>query len=185
MQEPHSVAIRVAQPSDTEALIELYRALLAQQSEFDAGWTETRDFDWQGYIDGILRSDSQIILTAVSQREIVGFAHLRVRSSPDRRVSILRRLIRRIRTSTGRPIVTSPYGYIESVIVRPSDQRKGIGQLLMTDAESWFASRSVSRVETSYYSDNDGSRALLNKMGYRMHRVMAVKSVSGDAYPSK
>jgi ribosomal protein S18 acetylase RimI-like enzyme len=103
------------------------------------------------YIESVLSDTHHLILLAEYGERLVGSIHVSLReSSPV-------------------PILTPRvYAVIENVIVDEVFRQKGIGQMLMREAEAWAQENGASMVELNVYDFNQAAIALYERLGYHM-----------------
>jgi len=69
------------------------------------------------------------------------------------------------------------YGLIDIIFVEKSHRKQGIGKLLLQEAEKWFRSKGLSRIEATVTNTNMPSISFFKSHGYTEKRTVFEKSL--------
>ncbi len=106
----------------------------------------------------ILRAGDSIILIAEIGAVVVGFAEMYVRDDEANRYRPLRR-----------------YGHLQSLAVSEALRGRGIGALLLGEAERWATERGATEIRTEVWEFRDGPLAFYERAGYQTLRRTLIK----------
>ncbi|RLJ10139.1 MAG: hypothetical protein DRP15_01020 [Candidatus Aenigmatarchaeota archaeon] len=73
--------------------------------------------------------------------------------------------------------LTGTCGYIEHVFVRNEHRGKGLGKLLMKEAERYFKSKGIKRIRATVTLSNQTSLAMCRSLGYKEKRIILEKEL--------
>jgi RimJ/RimL family protein N-acetyltransferase len=140
-----TVTIRPAEPSDAAALVQLARAVAAEEE----GWLVTAG-EWRSpaderrYLRAIKRYPHAAVLVAEDDGQIVG------------------------RLSTARDSHPASAHVADlGLMVARGHRRHGVGRALMEAAEEWARAGGVRKLELHVFPHNEPARALYRSLGYR------------------
>jgi diamine N-acetyltransferase len=91
----------------------------------------------------------QQVLVAVMRCEVVGYAHVVIKSTPPSSYRFERR-----------------YSEIDTIAVQPAAQRLGVGRKLIEAALGWASSRHVGDHQIAVHQFNRSARALYEDLGF-------------------
>jgi ribosomal protein S18 acetylase RimI-like enzyme len=142
--------VRPAGSADADALLALYcevhdAHLAKHPDEFDALTPEEE----AGLLREFAASDPERLHVAENARGLVGCI----------RFNLLER--------RGRGRETTRYVYIDTLVVAPRWQNRGIGRALLDRAHEFARARGVHEVELHVYEFNEAGMHLYEKLGYR------------------
>lgn len=111
----------------------------------------------RGEMSELLSNDNCLLLVAEARGAIAGFleASLRFPTAPDE--------------------APSPWCGVNSLAVRDSSRRRGLGTALMRAAERWAESKGVTQLRLTVYEFNAGARLLYERLGYATHARQLIK----------
>jgi GNAT superfamily N-acetyltransferase len=81
-----------------------------------------------------------------------------------------------------------PFGYIDIIFVKEAYRDKGVGALLLKEAESWFRRKGINRINATITDTNSHSRDFFRENGYKDTRIVVEKNIGKKALirePSK
>jgi diamine N-acetyltransferase len=103
------------------------------------------------WLEDILSNpESQILLVAESDGEIVGFVFGLLREAPDTPFHVKRR-----------------YLLVDNLSVSQKMRGTGVGRALMEQAHEWARSQGVTQIELGVYEFNEGARQFYEALGYK------------------
>jgi aminoglycoside 6'-N-acetyltransferase I len=140
-----SVRVRLAVPSDLEAVTELSAALWPEESvtQHEAHAAST--------LSGTPESTLPLVLiVAEIEGRVVGFIEVGLRSHSD--------------GCDGR----QPVGFIEGWYVRPQYQRHAVGRALMEEAEAWARSRGAREMASDTWLESESSQLAHTALGFEV-----------------
>jgi GNAT superfamily N-acetyltransferase len=70
-----------------------------------------------------------------------------------------------------------PRAYVETLVVAPEAEGRGVGRALMEHAERWARERGMAEVSLDVFAGNAGARAFYERIGYRPDHVRMVKRI--------
>ena len=123
---------------------ELHRENLPGVFREPAGPIRDKDF-----ILGLLVDKTVGMFVAEAEGQLVGFVHLVVRETPDIPIFVPQR-----------------YVVVDTLVVRKSSRRMGIGSALMEKAHVWAAANGASDIELNVYEFNKPAMAFYRGLGY-------------------
>jgi len=145
--------IETAIRDDIPSLIELF----AQSEEFHR--TNRPDVfakpplaDLEALFEKFIQSPLVTTLIAKHESVPVGFLRYRIYEAP--KISFL--------VDVGRN-----HAVIEDLVVSGDQRRKGIGKILIAEAENRLRTRGIHHIQLSVFSFNSGAQALYEALGYR------------------
>ena len=140
---PSSTTIRPADPSDFDALCQLWEALdehhrRARPGMFRAPVGERRTL---ASVEDLIQGPDSAILVA---------------EGPNGRLDGL--VVLMARTPLELPIrISQPFAEIDNIVVAPSARRRRVGAQLVAAAKTWARSRDLARLELTAYAFNGGA----------------------------
>jgi ribosomal protein S18 acetylase RimI-like enzyme len=152
------IRIRQATPQDYEALLPLFEDVDAlhrqhhpERFQKPAGPARERDF----FLTAL--ADEQVgFFVAEVSGELVGHIHVVVRDTPPVPILKPRRL-----------------AHIDEIVVKAAYRGRGVGHLLMEQAEAWARTNGATAIELGVYEFNQEAQAFYRDLGYTtFHRRM-------------
>jgi len=148
-----AMIIREAMTQDYDALCELIDQADALHQDhlpyiFQKAKGPARDRD---FILGLIEDENVGLFVAEVEGQLVGFAHVRVRDSPDIPILLPRR-----------------FAVLEGLAVRENSRRAGIGRALMEKVHEWAASKGATAIELNVHEFNQGAVAFYQALGYEV-----------------
>jgi aminoglycoside 6'-N-acetyltransferase I len=146
MSTVSDLCIRLAQPSDRDALASMREAL----------WPSSPAEEHAREIDAILAGEAPvtmpltILVAEASDRTLVGFLEVDLRSHAD----------------GCNPV--RPVGYIEGWYVAEDHRHRGIGRKLLAEAEDWARSHGCLEMASDTWIDNEVSQRVHQALGYEV-----------------
>jgi aminoglycoside 6'-N-acetyltransferase I len=139
------ISIRLAQPSDREALVRMREALWPNASPEEHARELSLILDGRPPVTLPL-----VILVAETNEEIAGFLEVDLRSHAD----------------GCNPV--RPVGYIEGWYVAEHFRNQGVGQKLLAAAENWARSHGCLEMASDTWIDNEVSQRVHESLGYEV-----------------
>jgi GNAT superfamily N-acetyltransferase len=99
----------------------------------------------------LIEGENAALLVAEAGGQLVGLAQVAERAVPEFSCVVPRR-----------------YAQVESLVVKASHWRQGIGRSLMEEARRWAAGRGLPRVELGVWEFNQGAIAFYEELGYKV-----------------
>jgi GNAT superfamily N-acetyltransferase len=155
------VTVRVARPSDLDAVVELRLALLREHSTHpvfgrirdDAESRARRIFSTQ-----LRNTSTEVIFLAERDGEAIG--------------------ILRCVHSIGYPLLhPDSYGYVSSVYVVPYERRKGVLKMLLAAAEQWCTHRGLDEMRLYSLPGNTESANAWQALGFEVVEQLRVRRI--------
>jgi GNAT superfamily N-acetyltransferase len=152
------VTVRRAEKTDMASLCLIYHEFhefhvrgvphrLKSQGDYD-------DCDFSGLtasLADIMRSPDAALFVAEQSGELIGLAEVYcMQDDRDNRL-----------------IVAHRYGCVQSLMVRESSRRQGVGKLLMEAAEQWAKEKGVTEIRLDVWEFGEGPLGFYEKLGYR------------------
>ncbi|WP_324758311.1 GNAT family N-acetyltransferase [Haloarcula sp. GH36] len=151
--------LRPAQRGDTDAIVDLWIALAADQRAH--GSHLSADSNRASIREVVLRrAVSDRLWVALTDEEIVGFVMFAIES--------------------GRYDQDVVRGVVENLYVVPPARDDGIGSELLAAAENVLTDRGVDVVSLEAMADNERARRFYRTHGYTPHRITFEKSTESD-----
>lgn len=143
--------IRELQSQDYQALCMLYEEIDGLHRDhlphiFQAADGPARD---QEFILGLIGNPFVGFFVAELDGELVGFAHVILRESPEFPILVPRR-----------------YAVLDEIVIKETYHQRGIGQSLLRRAEQWALEQGATEIELNVYEFNQGAIAFYHKLGY-------------------
>ncbi len=146
-----SVLIRQATPQDYEALLPLFEDIDAlhrrqhpERFQKPAGPARDRDFFLT-----VLADEQAGFFVAEVSGELVGHVHVIVRDTPPVPILRPRRLAQ-----------------VDEIVVKAAYHGRGVGHLLMEQAEAWARTNGATAIELGVYEFNQEAQAFYRDLGY-------------------
>jgi aminoglycoside 6'-N-acetyltransferase I len=137
--------VRIAGPADLDALAQ-FRAALWPDGSLDEHRDEAR-----ALLEGHPRSTLPLVVfVAEAEGRVVGFVEVGLRSHADGCDSV------------------RPCGFIEGWYVVPEHQRRGVGRLLMAQAEAWAIENGCVELASDTWIDNQDSQDAHAALGFEV-----------------
>ena len=165
--KPETVIIRQATAADAPAIVELWKEFMDFHKACDpALFTRATDGHekWAAFLSERMADATSLVLVAQAGGQLAGYC--------------LCGLAKR------RPIFAPlEYGTICDLAVTERDRRHGIGRRLFGEAQKWFASRGIHRIELGVAAANKASSAFWATMGFRpcMEKRFLEIRMAGDS----
>jgi GNAT superfamily N-acetyltransferase len=143
------VEIIHAQSAHIPAIIELWKEFMDYHMAIDPLFTRSDEGGkrFGNLIAELLDSDKVLVLTAIDERTVVGYAIAEVAMRPP--------VFRERR-----------YGIISDMAVRSSYRRRGIGKQMLMEIYEWFHSKSIQRIELRVVTENEIGYSFWKKHGF-------------------
>jgi GNAT superfamily N-acetyltransferase len=146
-----AVAVRPAQLSDLDAVVELRLALLREYRDHPFYARLRSDVD--------LRAHELYRTQLTSPYETIFLAH-----RAHRPVGVLRC----VDTATSPVLLPERYCYVSSVYVVPDERRKGVLRALMHAAERWCDEREIGEMRLNNSAASAEARAIWDALGFQV-----------------
>lgn len=144
-------AVREATLRDIEAMAPLFEEVDAVHLDHhperfrSPGWPPRS----REYLEQVMSSEHSTFLVVEFERRLVGLVNVAVYEAP--------------KVPVFQPRVN---GVVSDLIVTGSFRRRGIGRLLLEEAEVWVRRRGATSIELVVYEFNDGARRFYESLGY-------------------
>ncbi|HEY9648943.1 MAG TPA: GNAT family N-acetyltransferase [Chroococcidiopsis sp.] len=102
------------------------------------------------WFDDMLHDPSMTMFVALTDGSIVGLLLMECLNTPDDTI-----------------LVPRVYGYVAELAIAHSHHRQGIGQQLMTHAQTWAKERGATTIELHVWEANTGAIAFYEQLGYQ------------------
>jgi ribosomal protein S18 acetylase RimI-like enzyme len=145
------VQVRVAEPEDAAAVdrLILYLDEFHAQGRPELFRVPSQKPRGDRFLLNALEDRKQHILVAISDAEVVGYAHVMLK-----------------RTEASGHRIERRYSEIDTIAVIPSAQRLGAGRKLIEAAVDWAESNGVDDHQIAVHDFNLGARRLYEQLGY-------------------
>jgi ribosomal protein S18 acetylase RimI-like enzyme len=150
--------VRKAIPEDIPALNALFQQVDNYHSDgmpdyFQPAQQPARSRE---YLQGLIKDQNVGLFVAQRDRQLAGFVHVEMRSSPAFAVFVQRL-----------------FAVVDNLGVQQDFRRQGIGKALMQAAEGWAQERGVETVELNVYAFNEIAMNFYKALGYEplSHRM--------------
>ena len=140
--------VRPAEPVDLQEVQELYSMLFARMAELDP-YACRAGQQAEEFLCGLIQEPDSELLLALQQEEVVGFAALKIMQTPPYAC-----------------LQPHRYCYIFDLVVQKKRRGKGIGTLLLKEAERWARERGAEYMELGVLEANQGAQRLYARCGY-------------------
>jgi GNAT superfamily N-acetyltransferase len=157
------VRVRTAVPADRDAVVALIRAL----NIYEAAITGDRlvsqaaaEAYYAGLIDRIARQDGRL-LAAAAGRSVVGILGLIVQEDQ----VFVREEVRR-------------HGYVSDLVVDETWRGRGVGRLLLGEAERLTREKGLNRLVIGVMAGNDGAERLYAELGFAVYAKAMMKPLA-------
>lgn len=104
----------------------------------------------QDYFSELIDNENIGFFVAEMGDEMVGFVHIIVRDTPPIPIVIPRR-----------------YAIVDSIVVKSSFQKRGIGRKLMDQMQEWAIEKGATSVELNVYEFNETAISFYESLGYQ------------------
>lgn len=101
------------------------------------------------FLADLLADAGQMIVVAEMDGEVVGFVHARLQSATEHPANVPRR-----------------YGMIDTAVVLPAMQRRGVGRRLVQAALFWIEKQGVHDQQIVVHAFNESARRLYESLGF-------------------
>ncbi len=146
------VRIRLAQPADRPALARLCHAL----------WPESPEEEFSAELEPVLAGNPP------GKLPVVYFvAHAAKKSEEDAAAALVGFVEVGLRSHADAFNPAFPVGYVEGWYVVEEHRRRGIGELLVEDAEDWARAQGCSEMASDAQLHNELSQRVHQSLGYR------------------
>jgi ribosomal protein S18 acetylase RimI-like enzyme len=155
-----TVRIRIAQPEDQEAIIDLIWQLNRFEAPISGDRPTDRDTARRCLRDNedAVRNTNGLSIVAQNDRGVVGYLCLAVESIG----SFVREDVRRV-------------GYVRELVIDEACRGSGVGRMLMAEAESFARARRLKRLMLGVLAGNARGRAFYERFGMSAYAVEMVK----------
>lgn len=150
------IQIRRATPEDLEAVLDLWQEMMDYHAGLDQRFQQVADSrdHFRMTLREWMADDTQRVLVAVDDGEIVGYIIGRIAENP--------------------PIFELRFlGHVSDICVAPEWRRQGIGRKLFAAVLNWFRRQGLPVVQLNVAAANAVSQAFWREMGFQdyMHRM--------------
>ncbi len=152
--------IRDAVPDDLADISALWKEFMDFHKNLDPYFSrkESGHIQWASFMEKNMADDQWKITAAEDNFEIVGFCTAAIIKNP--------------------PVLELPeFGYIQDMAVKESARGKGIGKLLLTEVENWFASKQIKRIELNVLITNQSAQNFWRHQQYKEFTIRLVKNI--------
>jgi ribosomal protein S18 acetylase RimI-like enzyme len=152
--------IRDAVPDDLADISALWKEFMDFHKNLDPYFSrkESGHIQWASFMEKNMADDQWKITAAEDNFEIVGFCTAAIIKNP--------------------PVLELPeFGYIQDMAVKESARGKGIGKLLLTEVENWFASKQIKRIELNVLITNQSAQNFWRRRQYKEFTIRLVKNI--------
>ena len=160
-QEPASITVRRARPSDLSHVVRLRLALLHEHGEHPVYSRLRKDAEKRAHemFASQLVSPGEVIFLAERDAEVVG--------------------ILRCVESLASPLLEPPrYGYVSSVYVTPEARRHGVLRALVASAEAWCRDRGLTEIRLHSVVGDPVSGTAWDRTGFDPVEVVRLKRLT-------
>ncbi|MDR5693728.1 MAG: GNAT family N-acetyltransferase [Armatimonadota bacterium] len=149
-----AIEIRRATSFDIPQIVPLWKELAAYHATLDPAFAISPEGGeaYVEYLHTLMRNREALVVVALDQRELVGYAVGRVSTLP--RTFLVRRR-----------------GYIHDVFVRESYRLRGVGRQLIGELLQWFRGQGITLVELTVAIQNAQALAFWEKLGFTTYMV--------------
>lgn len=156
----NKVSIRKAVAGDLNVIGNLWQEFMDFHKRRDPHFS--RSFDgherFKEFISSHMTSDMSCVLVAEQGTTVIGYCLATVAKYP--------------------PVFENrDHGMVFDLAVTELCRRKGIGDRLFREAETWFAARGIHRIEVRVAVSNEISTAFWRKMGFRPYVTRVFKNI--------
>lgn len=157
-----TILIRPFEPADREAAIGLFQELNAFEHAISAESLTDRETAavGQAEAEAMVAEDGAALVMAVSDGQIAGMLLWYVADGESYLAEHLRR-----------------YGKVDALVVGRAHRGKGIGNLLLAEAERLTRERGLSRMMLHVIAGNDGAAEAYRRFGFRPHSTNMAKDL--------
>jgi len=163
------VAVRLATEKDVEAVVALWRELMAVHQELaPLVWTLSQDAEerYRDHLADMMQDANHQVYVAADRDEVVGYLVVEKAARP--------------------PVLTpATRGVFGEICVAPPARRAGVGRRLVAEAMRWFREEGLAMAEVGYATDNPMSAPFWEGLGFRPYRITAVCSLRQDQGPAQ
>src|SRR5215207_1836663 len=155
-----AIRIRTATAADRDALVDLIQALNTYEAAITGDRLVTRaaaEGYYIGLIERVAKQEGRIIV-AKGDRRVVGMLGLIVQEDQ----VFVREDVRR-------------HGYVCDLVVDEAWRGKGIGRLLMAEAERHTREKGLKRLVIGVMAGNDGAERLYGELGFSVYAKAMMK----------
>lgn len=150
MSDNGPLTVREATQADLDAVVDLWKELMALHHELDnRHWIRAED-GGRGYrewvAESVVREDRLLLVAEVGDR-VVGFLHGLLKDAPP-------------------PLAPRLNGHVTDLAVSESFRRNGVGSQLVTAAQEWFGKHGAHGITVNVAVRNRNSRSFWGIMGF-------------------
>jgi GNAT superfamily N-acetyltransferase len=150
MSDNGPVTVREATPGDLDAVLDLWKDLMALHHELDnRHWVRAED-GGRGYREWVAESvveEDRLLLVAEAEDTVVGFLHGLLKDAPS-------------------PMAPRLNGHVTDLAVAEEFRRNGVGSQLVTAAQEWFKKRGANGLTVNVAVRNSNGRSFWGNMGF-------------------
>lgn len=155
-------SVRPATEQDSEAIVALWRELMAVHQELaPLVWRLSDDAEarYREHLGKMLQDPDRRVFVAEQESEVVGYLVVQKGTRP--------------------PVLAhSTRGIFGEIFVSPSARCRGVGRELVEAGLRWFREEGLAMAEVSYASDNPMSVPFWEGLGFRRYQVAGVRSLA-------
>ncbi|MDF3059963.1 MAG: hypothetical protein K0S06_72 [Microvirga sp.] len=156
------IALRTAEPSDRDALVRLIRTLNVYEAAITGDRLVTQaaaETYYAALIERVAKQEGRV-LVAESDRRAIGMLGLIVQEDQ----VFVREDVRR-------------HGYVCDLVVDEEWRGKGIGRLLLAEAERCTREKGLKRLVIGVMAGNDGAERLYAELGFSVYAKAMMKAL--------
>lgn len=143
------ITVRPAKKQDIDAIIELWKELMAFHRAKDFFFERAPDAEkiFARYVEDNIASETACVFGAIVDEQLAGYCQGKRDKHP--------------------PILAQPdYGQILDVAVTAEHRRTGVGQRLIEALQDWFCRNGIHRIEVRHWKFNEIGSRFRRKMGF-------------------
>ncbi|MBN1572378.1 MAG: GNAT family N-acetyltransferase [Deltaproteobacteria bacterium] len=150
MKKRIDIPVVPAADSHIPEVVEIWKEFMDFHSDIDP-FLERRD-DGHEHFENYLReridSDDAAVLVALDEDRVIGYSIVFISNHP--------------------PVLkTERYGFIDSLAVRSTYRRRGVGTAILKKMHEWFDSRGIDRIQLNVLPGNEIGNSFWRKSGFR------------------
>ena len=156
----NEITVRNAKASDLKVIGILWEEFMDFHRDRDPHFERAADGTEQfiEFIDGQINDNSSCVFVAENSKELIGYCLAKKMQGP-------------------KVFKDRDFGMIFDLAVTEKYRRIGIGEKLYKEAELWFKTQDIHRIEIRVVSTNEISIFFWNKMGYNPYVTTVFKNI--------